>query len=345
MQNHDKHTTQFGEVPAAQWGDWDTIDYYFEPLAEYYRDPSVTEIMVNRFDNIAIEKSGELLDTPTTFKDEAALVRLIKQFSLALKQTIDDTSPVLDARFPDGSRACCTLNTVSPDGATLTIRRAPKQTLTLSDLVDKGAMSAEMHAYLVEKVRHGATMVVSGNTGSGKTTLLRALSEALNPKERIITCEDTQELHLKHLPHLIALEAPKRSTHTLDMKNLIETALRMRPDRIWVGEIRHAGACDAFLQAVNTGHSGCVTTIHANSEPDAMARMQYLIASAGLISYELAHTQILNGVAVFIHAARYLDDDHKVKRKITGISEIRAGVLTPVFALNKTTGEHDVVTF
>ena len=193
-----------------------------------------------------------------------------------------------------------------------------------------------MLTYLKQAVVEGKNIIVSGNTGSGKTTLLRALARYIPDGERIVTCEDTQELYLSWLKFFVAMEAPNRAGSNIEMKNLIEAALRMRPDRIWVGEIRKASAADAFIQAINTGHSGCVTTLHANSAKDALSRLQYLIASQGLISFELAYKQIIGNVDVFVHASRH----SSYGRKITEITEVVDGELVPQFVFDKKTSKH-----
>lgn len=329
------HQTLFGEVPEAKAGAWNLVENYFSPLKPLYQNPEVTEILVDRFDNISIERNGILEKTEIRFESENALQWLITQVSKCLEQPIDADHPVMDARLPDCSRLCCTLPAVSPQGATITLRVVPRQSITAEQLVELGAMTGEMLAFLSEKVRQGANMVVSGNTGSGKTTLLRALAHFIPKRERVVTCEDTQELYLNWFPSHISLEAPKRKNSTFAMKDLIETSLRQRPDRIWVGEIRHSAAADAFLQAINTGHSA-VTTIHANSCEDAKARLQYLIATAGFISYELAEKQILGSVNVFIHAHRHPD----YGRKITGISLVENEMMQEVFWYNTLTEKH-----
>ncbi|MGF1894013.1 CpaF/VirB11 family protein, partial [Vibrio campbellii] len=234
------------------------------------------------------------------------------------------------------ARLCCTLPQITPQGATLTLRIAPKTLLQAEQLVQSEAMTSAMLDYLIQAVVEGKTVIVSGNTGSGKTTLLRALARYIPEGERIVTCEDTQELYLSWLPFSVAMEAPNRSDSAIEMKNLIEAALRMRPDRIWVGEIRKASAADAFVQAINTGHSGCVTTLHANSAHDALSRLQYLIASQGLISFELAHEQIIGNVDVFVHASRHAS----YGRKITEITEVMNRELVPRFFFDKEKHEH-----
>lgn len=315
-------STPFGKVPAEDKEKWDLVAYYMKPLLDFYADDEVTEIMVNRADQIFVEKRGQIFKADVEFDSEDMLVRFIQQLANALRQEVSADNPILHARFPDQSRACCTLSSISPIGSSMTLRVAPKVILSSRDLVDRGAMSVEMVDYLRAATDAGANIIVAGGTGSGKTTVLRMLAEFIDEEERVITCEDTQELFLR-LPNTISLEAPKRrnveGVVPITLANLIETSLRMRPDRILVGEIRDGKAADAFLQAINTGHSGCCTSIHANNPVDAIQRIQYLIASSGLIGYDLAGTQLLGSIDVIVQAKR----SRKYGRKIAEIVEIR----------------------
>ncbi|PSU44781.1 CpaF family protein [Photobacterium frigidiphilum] len=331
--------TIFGDVPIEKATEWGLVEHYFEPIKNLFLNSDVTEIFIDRFDNISIEKNGQIENTPAKFESEIALQSFIVQIARCLGQQVDEDRPILDARLPDCSRLCCTLPTVSPQGATMTLRVVPKSLITAEQLVEFGALTQTMLDFLIEHIRYGSNIIVSGNTGSGKTTILRALAKYIPHAERVITCEDTQELYLDWLKYKVSLEAPKRPNSDVEMKHLIEAALRMRPDRIWVGEIRRASAADAFLQAINTGHSGCVTTLHANSCQDAVSRLQYLIASAGLISYELAGKQIVGAVNVLIHASRHPD----YGRKVTEISIIDNGQVKPLFTFNTTTLKHEAI--
>ncbi|WP_045422797.1 CpaF family protein [Vibrio jasicida] len=328
--------TLFGEVPEAKSYEWHWVEEHFAPLKPLYTTPNVSEIFVDRFDSISIEQNGKIEKTDVTFGTEKTFYDFIKQVATALDQKFDDEHPLLDARLPDCSRLCCTLPQITPQGATMTLRIAPKTQLQAEQLVQFGALTEPMLTYLKQAVVEGKNIIVSGNTGSGKTTLLRALARYIPDGERIVTCEDTQELYLSWLEFFVAMEAPNRAGSNIEMKNLIEAALRMRPDRIWVGEIRKASAADAFIQAINTGHSGCVTTLHANSAKDALSRLQYLIASQGLISFELAYKQIIGNVDVFVHASRH----SSYGRKITEITEVIDGELVPRFVFDKEKFEH-----
>ncbi|WP_225874368.1 CpaF family protein [Vibrio algicola] len=305
-------STVFGDVPIEKATQWHLVENYFEPLKVLYKMEGITEIFVDRFDNINYEQYGVIKKSMVTFGSEKGFNNLITQLSLCLNQDISEKNPILNARLPDCSRVCCTHVGVTPQGATLTLRVAPKDLLTIDQLIKYQALPKAMFDVLIEHIKKGSNIIVSGNTGSGKTTLLRALARYIPLTERVVTCEDTQELYLDWLPFRVSLEAPQRESTNVELKTLIETALRMRPDRIWVGEIRHSGAADAFIQAVNTGHSGCVTTLHANSCQDAVERIQYLISSAGLMSYELAGRQITGSVNLFIHASRHPSYGRKI---------------------------------
>lgn len=311
--------TLFGSVPVAKEVEWGLVENYFQPIKSLYQTEGVTEIFVDRFDSVSYELNGKIIKSDISFKSEVALNSLISQLAICLDQDISRENPILDARLPDCSRLCCTSVGVTPQGATLTLRVAPKSLLSIEQLIEFDALPKEMFDVLIEHIKKGSNIIVSGNTGSGKTTLLRALAKHIPLSERIVTCEDTQELYLDWLPFRVSLEAPKRKDSNVELKTLIETALRMRPDRIWVGEIRHSGAADAFIQAINTGHSGCITTIHANGCIDAKERIQYLIASAGLMEYDLAGKQITGSVDLFVHATR----NPVYGRKIIEIMEMK----------------------
>lgn len=333
--------TMVGEVPAADKNGWDLLLHYFKPLADFYQDPEVTEILVNRFDHILIEKGGRLQPVDSRFESERALQELILQIGNRLNQLVDDDNPILDARFPDGSRLCCTLPAVTPSGSTITLRCKPRESYTFEDLVRFGALSEEMVEFIGERVRAGDTMLVSGNTGSGKTTVLRACATFIDPSERVITAEDTMELHLKQtLPGAVEHEAPKRrpkeGVTPVTLASLIKLMLRERPDRGWVGEIRDAAAADAFLQLSNTGHTGGASSIHANGPADAVKRIQYMLAAAGLVSYELAGHQVLGAVQLLIHCSR----SYRFGRKVTSICRIDNEKIMPVFEHDETMNRH-----
>jgi len=310
---NDMIETPLGFVSTDDQNKWSLVVHYMTPIIEFYKDPEITEIMINRYDSIFVEGRKGMLKTEARFDSELDLQRLIRQISIVLNQD-NENLDVLDARFPDQSRACCTMPSVSPTGATATIRCAPKVTLSFNDLVGFKSLSEEMCDFLRERVKAEDNIIVSGSTGSGKTTLLRATAEFIPDTDRVLVCEDTQELFLD-LPNQIPMEAPKRRGSDISLSSLIKTTLRQRPDRVFVGEIRDAFACDAFLQVINTGHGGCATSIHANNPTDAIRRIQYLLTKEGLISYELAGTEIKNSVSLLIQADKTANG-----KRITNIS-------------------------
>ncbi|RQA67818.1 CpaF family protein [Pseudomonas aeruginosa] len=333
--------TAVGMVPESDSQGWELLLHYFSPVMQYYLDEAVTEIMVNRYDEIWIERGGHLERVDATFGTERALQEFIYQVGNRLNQLVDEDNPILDARFPDGSRLCCTLPTVTPGGSTITLRCKPRQSFTFEDLVGFGALTPEMVDYIRERVQAGDTMLVSGNTGSGKTTVLRACAAFIDKRERVISAEDTMELHLKQmLPGAVEHEAPKRrpkdGVQPVTLASLIKLMLRERPDRGWVGEIRDAAAADAFLQLSNTGHTGGASSLHANGPADAVRRIQYMIAAAGLVSYELAGHQVLGGVQLLIHCAR----SYKWGRKVTHICRIEDEKIIPVFLFDEVELKH-----
>ncbi|MCY9828813.1 CpaF family protein [Vibrio chagasii] len=323
-------TTIFGDVPSDKEYEWRWVEEHFAPLKPLYEDATTTEIFVDRFNAISVEQNGKITRTDIQFESNQSFQDFIIQLSTALNQTLTRDSPILDARLPDCSRVCATLPEVTPKGAAMTLRIAPKETLTAEQLVEFGAMSQPMLDYLIDAIEQGKNIIASGNTGSGKTTLLRALARYIPQDEVVITCEDTQELEFDWLPHHRALECPKRESSDITMRTLIETALRLRPDRILVGEIRKADAADTFLQAINTGHSGCMTTLHANSCRDALARLQYLIASHGNLNFDLARHQITGNVDIFIHASRH----KSYGRKVVEICEVEDDELVSRFVFD-----------
>ncbi|HCV05150.1 MAG: secretion system protein E [Gammaproteobacteria bacterium] len=317
--------TPLGKVPQNMLNKWSLVCHYMAPIMGFYQDPDVTEIMINRFDLIFIETNEGMIKTEARFESEEDLAKLIRQISIALQQD-SDRPDIIDARFPDQSRACCITSLVSTFGSSMTIRCAPKKKLTFADLLNGNALTQEMADYIKERVELQDNIVISGGTGSGKTTLIRAITEFIPKTDRVIICEDTQELFLD-LPNQVMLEAPKRKDSTLTLSDLIKTTLRMRPDRVIVGEIRDAFACDAYLQILNTGHSGCTTSLHANSPKSAVKRIQYLLAKEGIIDFNLAGYEVLDAVNLLIQMKKTVHG-----RKITHISKVDEEMnIIPVF--------------
>lgn len=324
----------FGDVPDDQKTDWSIVADSMNPIKDYYIDPNVTDILINRYDNIFIVKNGKYLKVDNTYTSELALERFLNQMSNALHQDIDG---VLDARFPDCSRACFTTKDVTPSGITVSIRINRQIAFTLDDLVNNNALSKNMSDYLVSCIKERHNFLVCGGTGSGKTTLLRALSMHVPPTERILVAEDTQELNLTWFPNMVSMEAPHRKGSRVNLPFLIKTMLRQNGDRAWVGEIRDSASADAFLQCIDTGTQGVSATMHAPNLKSAIKKLQYLLSSQGLTSYEIAGMKVLENIQVFIQAIR----SNKYGRRIIDISYSDGDNLICKYKFNFQTGEYD----
>lgn len=290
------------------------------PLEDLLEDDSVTEIMVNRHDEIYVERAGKLLRYPLTFTGPRAVLGVIERIVAPIGRRIDESSPMVDARLKDGSRVNAIIPPLALRGPCLTIRKFAKRKLTASDLVAYGSLNPAMAEFLQVCVESRKSIIVSGGTGSGKTTLLNILSNFIPPGERIITVEDAAELQLHH-EHLISLEARPSNMEgkgTVSIRDLVRNTLRMRPDRIVVGECRGSEALD-MLQAMNTGHEGSLTTLHANSVRDALARLETMVLMAGMeLPLTAIREQIASAVDIVIQQSRFACGS----RIITSISEI-----------------------
>ncbi|MCZ4283072.1 ATPase, T2SS/T4P/T4SS family [Kiloniella laminariae] len=300
------------------------ISIYSRPIQQYLNDPSVTEICINRFDDIWIEQNGSLRKTKSSFETEINLNTFVTQIASNLNQSLDVSEhPILDARLEDGTRINAVLDSISLFGTCVSIRPFPKKLYTISDLVELGSLTPRMLDVLEVSIQNHLNIVVSGGTGSGKTTILRALSSFIDKGERVVTVEDTCEHLLDKHPHVISLEAPKRNGRenrlVVSMGTLIKNTLRMRPDRIIVGEIRDAEAASAFLEAINTGHNGTLASIHANSSADMFWRLSWLFAaSAQNFKPSEITAYIQNNIGLSIQVDRCREG----KRRITEISWI-----------------------
>src|SRR5262245_47904217 len=249
------------------------------PLEPLLRDPSISDILVNTYRHVFVERGGTLHRVPTTFQDDRHLLRVIDRIVSAIGRRVDDSSPMVDARLPDGSRVNAIIPPLAVDGPLLSIRRFPAERLKADDLVRLTAMTKPMLDFLSHCVRARLNAIISGGTGAGKTTLLNVLSGFIGDRERIVTIEDAAELQL-HQEHVARLETRPPNVEgkgAIRQRQLVINALRMRPDRIIVGEVRGDEALD-MLQAMNTGHDGSLTTVHANSPRDALARIETMIA-------------------------------------------------------------------
>jgi pilus assembly protein CpaF len=290
------------------------------PLEVLLRDQAISDILVNRFDQVYIERNGILELTEVVFKDDRHLLRIIERIVSAVGRRVDESSPMVDARLADGSRVNAVIPPIALDGPTLSIRRFRTEKMGARDLVERDALTQPMLDFLESAVASRLNVVVSGGTGAGKTTLLNVLSGFISDKERIVTIEDAAELVLRQR-HVVRLETRPANIEgkgAVKQRDLVINALRMRPDRIVLGEVRGEEALD-MLQAMNTGHDGGLTTIHANGARDALHRLDTMVAMASLNIPERAiRQQISSAINLLVHVTRLSDG----RRKVTGISEI-----------------------
>ncbi len=293
----------------------------FGPLELLMADPAVSDILVNSYHQIYVERRGRLELTNVTFTDEKHLLRIIDKIVSLVGRRIDESSPMVDARLPDGSRVNAVIPPVALDGPMMSIRRFAHIPLRMDNLVnDLKSLTPEMAAMLEGLSKSKVNMLISGGTGAGKTTLLNILSGFIPESERIVTIEDAAELQMQQ-PHVVRMETRPMNIEgkgEITQRALVRNALRMRPDRIVIGEVRGAEAVD-MLQAMNTGHEGSLTTIHANTPRDALSRLENMIGMANLnLPHKAARQQIASAITVIIQGLRLIDG----KRKITSIQEI-----------------------
>jgi pilus assembly protein CpaF len=292
----------------------------YGPLEPLLRDDSVTEVMVNNHDRVYVERNGKLEITDATFVDNAHLLRIIDKIVSQVGRRVDEASPMVDARLPDGSRVNAIIPPLSLRGPTLTIRKFSRDPYTMDDLIAFGTVSPEAAQFLSACVRGKLNMLISGGTGTGKTTTLNALSAFVPNDERIVTIEDAAELQLQQ-DHVITLESRPPNIEgegEIRIRELVRNSLRMRPDRIIVGEVRGAETLD-MLQAMNTGHEGSLTTIHANSPRDALSRLETLVMTAGVeLPHRAIREQISSAFDLLVQISRLVDGS----RRITHITEV-----------------------
>ena len=310
----------------------------FGPIQSLLDDDDVSEIMVNGPKKVFVEKKGKLTKTNVTFDDDDHVLRIIDRIILPLGRHVDADSPTVDARLPDGSRVNAVVRPVAIDGPSITIRKFAKDKLQAEDLINFGSLTRPMADFLQACVKARFNIIISGGTGSGKTTLLNVMSGFIPENERIITIEDAAELQLQQ-DHVMRMEtkvANADGLHAVSIRELVKNSLRMRPDRIVVGEVRGGEALD-MLQAMNTGHDGSLTTVHANTPRDAISRIETLVLMAGMdLPLKVVRQQVSSAVDLIVQQTRLKDG----QRKVTAVTEV-AGmegdiiVLSDIFKFNQ----------
>lgn len=311
----------------------------YGPIQALLDDEDITEIMVNGPKKVFIEKKGQLTKSNVSFDDDGHVLRVIDRIILPLGRRVDADTPTVDARLPDGSRVNAVVRPVAIDGPSITIRKFRKDKLKTEDLINFGSLTKQMAEFLEACVKARFNIVISGGTGSGKTTLLNVMSGFIPESERIITIEDAAELQLQQ-DHVMRMETKSANIdglHAVSIRELVKNSLRMRPDRIVVGEVRGGEALD-MLQAMNTGHDGSLTTVHANTPRDAISRIETLVLMAGMdLPLKVVRQQISSAVDVIVQQTRLKDG----QRKVTAVTEV-AGmegdiiVLSDIFKFNQT---------
>lgn len=315
--NHAERETIITEVQDEIMG--------YGPIEPLLRDPTVSDILVNTYRQVYVERRGLLERTPVVFQSNGHLMRIIEKIASAVGRRIDESSPMVDARLPDGSRVNAIIPPLAIDGPILSIRKFAVDPLTVKDLLNFKSMTPAVAEFVGAAVRARTNILISGGTGSGKTTLLNVVSGFIPDNERIVTIEDSAELQLQQ-PHIVRLETRPPNIEgkgEIRQRELVRNALRMRPDRIVVGEVRGAEALD-MLQAMNTGHDGSLSTIHANSPRDALTRLEHMVGMSGVpIPPQVVRQQISAALNLVVHTERMADGRRVVLsvQEITGMEE------------------------
>ena len=318
------------------------------PLERMLADETITEIMVNGPHDVWVERQGRLYETNVRFADESHLRRIINKIVAQVGRRIDESSPLVDARLPDGSRVNCIIPPLSLSGPLLTIRKFSKKRLDLNDMIRLGTLSQQTVDFLTRCILAELNILISGGTGSGKTTLLNALSTACPDHQRIVTIEDAAELRLNQR-HVLRLESRPQNIEgegAIAIRELVRNSLRMRPDRIIVGEVRGAEALD-MLQAMNTGHDGSLTTVHANSPRDALSRVETMVLMAGYdLPVNAIRHQVSSALDLIVHLERLEDGSRRVTA-ITEVQRMESDVVTLqdlfLFKVERLTAERTVI--
>src|SRR5215471_6324262 len=316
----------------------------YGPLEPFLRDDSVTEVMVNAHDRIYVERLGKIERTAAAFADNAHLLRIIDKIVSQVGRRVDEASPMVDARLPDGSRVNAIIPPLSLKGPTLTIRKFSRDPYTMNDLISFGSISPKAAQFLAACVKGKLNILISGGTGTGKTTTLNAMSAFIPNDERIVTIEDAAELQLQQ-EHVITLESRPpniEGSGEVRIRELVRNSLRMRPERIIDGEVRGPETLD-MLQAMNTGHEGSLTTIHANSPRDALSRLETLVMTAGVeLPHRAIREQIASAFDLLVHISRLVDGSRRITH-ITEVLRMEADVITlqDIFTAKPPDEEHN----
>lgn len=308
-------------------------------LQDILEDEDVTEIMVNGPNHIFVEREGRLIQTDIKFEHQERLEDIAQQIASAGNRIVNESNPILDARLEDGSRVNIVVPPIAIEGPVITIRKFPKEAMTMKNLIQMGAITEEVEEFLRKLVAAKYNIFISGGTGAGKTTFLNILSNFIPHNERVITIEDSAELQIQNIDNLVRLEARNANVegkNEVTIRNLVKSALRMRPDRIIVGEIRDSAAID-LLTAMNTGHDGSLSTGHANSPGDMLNRMETLVLMGLDIPLAAIRHQIASGIDIIVHLGRLRDKSRKVL-EVTEVGEVSEGKieLFPIFKFRET---------